>query len=67
MVRISLFGSLAVEKSCWLESRCLDTLILRLQILFEKRKKDINTEPTKGHYIIISRVHYNITIVTFTY
>jgi hypothetical protein len=61
-----VFGSPAVQKSCSLESRCLDTQILRLQILFEQTIH-INTEPTKGHYIIISGVHYNITTVTFTY
>jgi hypothetical protein len=61
-----MFDSPAVEKSCWLESRCLDTQILRLQILFEKTKH-VNIEPTKGHYIIISRVHYTITITIFTY
>jgi hypothetical protein len=61
-----MFGSPAMQKSCWLESRCLDTQILRLQILFEQTIH-INTEPTKGHYIIISRVNYNITIVTVTY
>jgi hypothetical protein len=32
-----------------------------------KKETHINTEPTKGHYIIISRVYYNITIAIFTY
>jgi hypothetical protein len=32
-----------------------------------KKETHINTEPTKGHYIKISRVHYNITIAIFTY
>jgi hypothetical protein len=50
VVRIKVFGSPAMQKSCSLESRCLDTQILRLQILFEQNIH-INTEPTKGHYI----------------
>jgi hypothetical protein len=66
VVRIYVFGWSDVEKSCWWESRCLDTQILRLQILFQQTIH-INTEPTKGHYIIISRVHYNIITVTCTY
>jgi hypothetical protein len=61
-----VFGSPAMQKSCSLESRCLDTQIPILQILFEQTIH-LNPEPTKGHYIIISGVDCIISTVTFTY
>jgi hypothetical protein len=64
VVRIYVFGSPAVQKSCSLESTCLDTQILILQIMFSI---NLNPEPTKGHYTIISGVDYIISTVTLTY
>jgi hypothetical protein len=61
-----MFGSPAMQKSYSLESTCLDTQILRLQILFEQTI-NLNPEPTKGHYIIINGVDYIISTVTLTY
>jgi hypothetical protein len=60
-----VFGSLAVQKSCSLESTCLDNQILILQILFEQMI-NFNPEPTKSHYTIISGVDYIISTVTLT-
>jgi hypothetical protein len=60
-----VFGSPAVQKSCSLESTCLDKQILILQILFEQTI-NLNSKPTKGHYTIISGVDYIISTVTLT-
>jgi hypothetical protein len=59
-----VFGSPAVEKSCWWVFGYVDSKIADSD---SKKETHINTEPTKGHYIIISRVYYNITIAIFTY
>jgi hypothetical protein len=60
-----VFGSPAVQKSCSLESTCLDKQILILQILFEQTI-NLNIEQTKDHYTIISGVDYIISTVTLT-
>lgn len=77
-----LWEKLAVERSWWLESECLvrlcgEKLVVKIWVFGytdseivdsdSKKRKQIKTPNQQVYYIKSNRVHYNITIDTFTY